>query len=155
MKKIITSFLGIASISLSSCDTLKDLTTASNNKPVINSFDHSPKELNNKDEKIIFTVVASDRDKKDTLEYKWSSTKGTLSTNTGETVNWSPLKSNGECDFQNSEGIAVISVLVSDGNGGTTTGQTNIRVKLITNDDQRLDEMIESMRKVFKMMERT
>ncbi|MFN8578122.1 MAG: hypothetical protein U0354_14890 [Candidatus Sericytochromatia bacterium] len=129
MKKILTSFIGIASIGLNACDTLKDLTTASNNKPVINSFDHNPKEINNKDEKIIFTVVASDRDKKDTLEYKWSSTKGTLSTNTGETVNWSPLKSNGDCDFQSSEGIAVISVLVSDGNGGTANAQTSIRIK--------------------------
>ncbi len=129
MKKIFTSFLAISALTLSACDTLKDLTTASNNKPVINSFDSSPKELNNKDEKITFTVVASDRDKKDILEYKWSATKGTLSSNTGEIISWSPLKSNGSCDFENSEGIAVVSVLVSDGNGGTATGQTNVRIE--------------------------
>jgi hypothetical protein len=128
MKKIFLPLI-LSTGLLSSCDTLKDLITPSNNKPTINSLDHNPKEINNKDEKIIFTIVASDRDKKDTLEYKWSSTKGTLSTNTGETVNWSPLKSNGECDFQNSEGIAVISVLVSDGNGGTANAQTSIRIK--------------------------
>lgn len=129
MKKIFTSFVAISALVLPACDTLKDLTTASNNKPVINSFDHSPKELNNKDEKITFTVVASDRDKKDILEYKWSTTKGTLSSNTGEIVSWSPLKANGNCDFETNDGIATVSVLVSDGSGGTATGQTNIRVE--------------------------
>lgn len=45
MKFFLTGLIAILAITLSACDTLTNLTTASNNKPVTNSFDYSPAKI--------------------------------------------------------------------------------------------------------------
>lgn len=90
--------------------------------PIISAFTYSPTSGVGKDDAITFTVAANDVSGQP-LQYNWSATQGTLSTNTGQAVSWRPTKPDGS--FQ--PGLAVVSLIVSNGMH-TTTGSVNIMI---------------------------
>lgn len=99
------------------------LPTANNSRqPIIHSFDYSPKTGVSKNDAIVFTLVATDPSGQP-LSYNWTSTKGTLSSNTGQTVSWSPTKADGSFE----PGLSQITVVVSNG-AHVTTATANIRI---------------------------
>ncbi|MFN4150759.1 MAG: hypothetical protein ACK4IX_07425 [Candidatus Sericytochromatia bacterium] len=122
-RKIFTlsSILLVSSLSFA-CEAIKDTMGIADRTPVIASFDFNPKSGITKDDVIIFTVVANDPEGKP-LQYNWTSTKGTLSSNSGTTVNWRPAKQDNS--FQS--GLSNISVVISDGRM-TNTANVNIFV---------------------------
>lgn len=79
--------------------------------PRIQSFDYSPKSTARKDDVITFTVNASNRTN-DALQYNWKCSKGTLLSNSGNTVSWKPTRGDGSLET----GVATITVTVSDDN---------------------------------------
>jgi len=95
-----------------------------NRKPVINNLDVNPNSITGPDDSMTFTINTYDPDG-DSLNYEWSATKGMLSANKGLTVSWSPKKSNGDIDT----GLATITVIVDDNNGGTVSGSINIKIE--------------------------
>lgn len=97
--------------------------TAANNgsDPVIQAFDYNPKSGNLNDT-YTFTLLAADPHGLP-LQYKWSATKGTLSSDTGAAVSWRPIKQDGSPDA----GLATITVIVSDG-PNFRTGSLNIQI---------------------------
>jgi hypothetical protein len=90
--------------------------------PIIQAFDYSPKTGVGKDDAITFTVVATDPGGQP-LQYNWTSTRGTLTTNSGQAVSWRPTKMDGSYD----PGLAVVSLIVTNG-AYTTTGSVNIMI---------------------------
>jgi hypothetical protein len=96
--------------------TEKKGTTALN--PVINSFSANITDVK-PGQPITFTVVANDPGNQP-LQYNWSSTGGTLSTNTGQIISWDPPER---------AGIYTVQVIVSNARGGATTGSLNLTVK--------------------------
>lgn len=96
--------------------------TTKNEAPIIAAFDYSPKSSISKDDFITFTVVASDPDGKP-LQYVWTSTKGTLTSNTGSTVSWRPMKADGTLEA----GLSNVTLIVSDGLM-TATASANIMI---------------------------
>ncbi len=95
-----------------------------NNKPVIHSISANPTNTAvSPDDKITFTVVATDADN-DTLRYTWSATKGTLSATGGEVTSWSPLRGDGQLEV----GTATISVIIHDGKE-ISTNSVNIQIQ--------------------------
>ena len=58
---------------------------AQGTNPILHAFTASPMATANKDDKITFTVVANSPANLP-LQYNWSATKGTLSSNTGQVV---------------------------------------------------------------------
>lgn len=96
--------------------------TLRNEPPIIAAFDYSPKSSVNKDDFITFTVVASDPEGKP-LQYIWTSTKGTLTSNSGSTVAWRPMKADGSLET----GLSNVTLIVSDGLM-TTTATSNIMI---------------------------
>jgi hypothetical protein len=90
--------------------------------PIIQAFDYSPKSGVSKDDAITFTVVANDPAGAP-LQYNWTSTRGTLTANSGQTVSWRPTKMDGSYD----PGLAVVTLIVSNGQY-TTTGSVNIQI---------------------------
>lgn len=95
----------------------------SNQKPVINQFSANPTIATSKDDKITFTVVATDSDG-DPLSYTWTATKGLLSSTTGQVTSWSPKRTDGELE----NGVATISVIVNDGRQ-IETASVNIQIE--------------------------
>jgi uncharacterized delta-60 repeat protein len=94
-----------------------------NHPPVISSIDVSPGTNVNTGASINLTCNASDSDG-DTLTYTWTKTGGTLSTTTGQTVNWTA---------PSTEGTYRITVTVSDGKGGEVSASKDITVTATTN----------------------
>jgi hypothetical protein len=90
--------------------------------PIIQAFDFSPKTGIDKDGTITFTVVANDPGGAP-LQYNWTSTKGTMSSNSGQAVSWRPTKADGSFD----PGLATVTLIVSNGMY-TTTGSVNIMI---------------------------
>lgn len=110
-KKVAVSIgILLASVSIASCEGVKDTLGIANRIPVIASFDYSPKSGVTKNDVITFTVVANDPEGRP-LQYNWTATKGILSANSGNTVSWRPLKLDGSYE----SGLSNVSVLVSDG----------------------------------------
>jgi photosystem II stability/assembly factor-like uncharacterized protein len=95
---------------------------ADSRAPIINAFDYSPKSGVSKSDFITFTLVAKDPGGQD-LQLNWTSTKGRLTTNTGSSVGWQPMKADGSLDT----GVATITVIASNGKL-TTTGSVNIQI---------------------------
>ena len=93
-----------------------------NRAPIINVFDYSPKSGVGKDDAITFTVVANDPEGLP-LQYNWTSTKGTLTATSGQSVSWRATKLDGSFD----PGLATVTVIVSDG-VQTTTGTVNLMI---------------------------
>ncbi len=79
--------------------------------PRIQSFDYYPKSTVRKDDIITFTVSASNKEN-DSLQYNWKCSKGTLLSNSGNTVSWKPERADGSLET----GTATITVTVSDDN---------------------------------------
>lgn len=78
--------------------------------PRINSFDFYPKNTTKKEDIITFTVSAVKKGS-EALQYTWKASKGTLLTNSGNTVSWKPERADGSMET----GVATITVTVSDG----------------------------------------
>ncbi|MBC7475678.1 MAG: hypothetical protein H7263_15440 [Candidatus Sericytochromatia bacterium] len=123
IKKLSASvLLLVSSISLFSCDAVRETFGVANRAPVIASFDYNPKSGITKNDIITFSVVATDPEGK-ALQYNWASTRGLLTGNTGSTVSWRPTKNDNSLDL----GLSNISVIVSDG-VMTSTASVNILV---------------------------
>lgn len=97
-------------------------TTSRNETPIIAAFDYSPKSSISKDDFITFTVVANDPEGK-ALQYIWTCTKGTLTSNSGSTMAWRPMKADGTLEA----GLSNVTLVVSDG-AMTTTATANIMI---------------------------
>lgn len=110
----------LSSLTLASCDGIKDTFGVANRTPVIASFDYSPKSGVTKNDVITFTVVANDPEGKP-LQFNWTATKGILSANSGNTVSWRPIKLDGSFET----GLSNVSVLVSD---GVMTNSANVNI---------------------------
>lgn len=79
--------------------------------PRIRSFDYYPKTTVRKDDIITFTVDAY-KSNSEPLQFTWKCSKGTLLSNSGNTVSWKPEKADGSLET----GVATITVTVSDDN---------------------------------------
>lgn len=79
--------------------------------PRISNFEYYPKTTAKKDDVITFTVTASNKNN-DPLQYNWKCSKGTLLSNSGNTVSWKPEKADGSLET----GVATITVTVTDDN---------------------------------------
>jgi hypothetical protein len=85
--------------------------------PLIDSFTQNIPQVK-QGQPVTFTVVAHDPNKRP-LQFNWSSTGGTLSTNTGRVVSWDPPEG---------AGIYTVTVVISNGNGGVAAGSLNLTV---------------------------
>lgn len=94
------------------------------NNPVLQALTANPTATADKDAKITFTVVATSPTGAP-LQYNWSATKGTLSSNTGQLITWSPTKSDGSLD---TPGDAQISVIITNASGGSVVGTANVKI---------------------------
>jgi hypothetical protein len=97
-------------------------TPAAERAPIIDAFDYSPKAAIGKSDLLTFTLVAKDPGGKP-LQLNWTSTKGQLTSNSGATVAWKPVKADGSLDA----GTATIMVVASNGTQ-TTTGSVTIQI---------------------------
>lgn len=79
--------------------------------PTIQSFDYEPKqEVYRKGSMITLRIAGLDPEGR-TVLYNWTTTKGSLSAATGETVNWFATKADGTFET----GTAIVTVTLSDG----------------------------------------
>jgi hypothetical protein len=90
-----------------------------NQLPTITSFTSNPTNTTTPGQAITFALDVVDLDG-DVLKYTWTATGGTLSTNTGRSVIWTPPAS---------AGVYVVQVSISDQKGGTAEGSQNVTVK--------------------------
>lgn len=90
---------------------------------ILNSFDANPTNVAGKSDKITFTVNAFNANKAP-MEYSWSTTKGTLSGTRGQTVYWTPQKTDGSLET----GLSTVQVLILDQNGATKQAAVNILI---------------------------
>ncbi|PIQ28589.1 hypothetical protein COW36_12545 [bacterium (Candidatus Blackallbacteria) CG17_big_fil_post_rev_8_21_14_2_50_48_46] len=81
-----------------------------NTLPIIQNLTANPTAKVAAGDRISFTVEATDAEK-DVLKYYWSSDQGTLSSYEGYSVYWQPVSGG-------NQGIATVSLTVSDGKGG-------------------------------------
>jgi hypothetical protein len=109
-------------IDASTAPTTPPGATGANRAPIIAAFDYNPKTGVSAGDAITFTVVANDLEG-DPLQYNWSSTKGTLAGNSGQTISWRPTKADGTFE----PGLTSVSVIISDGRQ-TSTGSVNIQI---------------------------
>lgn len=93
-----------------------------NKFPIIAAFDYSPKSAVGKEDYITFTVVANDPEG-EALQYTWTSTKGLLTSNSGSSVAWRPLKADGSFE----PGLSNVTLIVSDG-AKTSSATANIMI---------------------------
>lgn len=93
--------------------------TDQNRLPTITSFTANPTNTTTPGQAITFATDVVDPDG-DILKYSWTATGGTLSTNTGRSVIWTPPAS---------AGTYIVQVSISDQKGGTAEGSQNILVK--------------------------
>lgn len=131
MKTTTTATLAFALLAVATSGCLIDASTTSptqpttpgaNRAPIISSFDYSPKTGVTKSDAISFTVVANDLEG-DPLQYNWTSTKGTLSGNSGQTISWRPTRADGTIE----PGLTTVNVVISDGRQ-TSVGSVNIQI---------------------------
>lgn len=87
--------------------------------PIIQSFTANPTTQVPQGQPITFTVVAYDANR-DVLQYNWSSTGGTLSTNTGHAVIWQP---------PTKPGVYTVMVTIANSRGGFVMGSLNLTVQ--------------------------
>jgi len=122
--KVLSSLSLIFLPLLTACDITRDFLAGSkpNRPPVIASFDYSPKSKIGEKDIVTFSVVANDPEGQP-LQYNWSSTRGTLSGNSGSTITWKPLSNDGKFETGNT----TVSVIVSDAQM-TTTASVNILI---------------------------
>ncbi|MNX87847.1 hypothetical protein D3C86_1197890 [compost metagenome] len=90
-----------------------------NRPPTITAYTANPTNTTSPGQAITFSIDAVDPDN-DILKYTWTATGGTLSTNTGRVVNWTPPVS---------AGTFIVQVALSDQKGGTAEGSQNLVVK--------------------------
>ncbi len=90
---------------------------------ILNSFDANPTNVAAKGDKITFTVNAFNSNKT-AMEYSWTTTKGTLSGTRGQTVFWTPQKTDGSLET----GLSTVQVLITDGDGATKQAAVNILI---------------------------
>ncbi len=118
----------IALPALAGCDIKTQITNATgiggsaagtNRQPTIMSFTANPTNTTSPGQAITFSIDAVDPDN-DILKYTWTATGGTLSTNTGRVVNWTP---------PSTAGTYIVQVSISDQKGGTAEGSQNLVVK--------------------------
>lgn len=100
---------------------LADEATVGNSPPIIQAMTSSALKLN-KNGTATLKVEAYDGEG-DSLTYRWSATRGSLSQSEGQEVTWNPLK-NGTPE----KGIGIVMVEVSDGKY-TTPGALNILIQ--------------------------
>ncbi|HEY9722060.1 MAG TPA: carboxypeptidase regulatory-like domain-containing protein [Oscillatoriaceae cyanobacterium] len=86
--------------------------------PVIQSFTANPTNQVQQGQAITFTVVAYDPNH-EVLQYNWSATGGTISSNTGAVVSWTPPAK---------AGVYTISVTLQNKDGGFVMGSQNVTV---------------------------
>jgi PKD repeat protein len=86
--------------------------------PIIQSFTATPTNVT-QGQAITFQVLAHDPDGQP-LQFNWSATDGTLSTNTGQVVSWTPPAQ---------PGTYTVMATVSNGQGGFATGAHNLIVQ--------------------------
>jgi hypothetical protein len=86
--------------------------------PIIQSFTATPTNVT-QGQAITFQALAHDPDGQP-LQFNWSTTDGTLSTNTGQVVSWIPPAK---------PGTYTVMVTVSNGRGGFATGAHNLIVQ--------------------------
>ncbi|MBC7475677.1 MAG: hypothetical protein H7263_15435 [Candidatus Sericytochromatia bacterium] len=108
-----------------------EIKTSKKSPPRIRSLDYSPKTTARKDDVITFSVDASDQ-KSNALQYNWKSSKGTLLSNSGNTVSWKPLRGDSSLE----SGLATITVTVSNGDM-TVDASANV---FIGNDGRVVDQ---------------
>ena len=87
-----------------------EITAARKSPPRIRSLDYYPKTTARKDDVITFSVDASDQ-KSNALQYNWKCSKGTLLSNSGNSVSWKPIRGDSTLET----GVATITVTVSNG----------------------------------------
>jgi hypothetical protein len=90
---------------------------------ILNSFDANPTNVATKADKITFTVNAFSTNKA-AMEYSWSTTKGTLSGTRGQTVFWTPQKTDGTLE----SGTATVQVLITDTDGAVKKADVNLQI---------------------------
>lgn len=91
--------------------------------PIIQTLAPNPTAVAHKSDVMTFTVGAYAANGAP-LSYTWTSTKGYLSSTTGQAISWTPQKTDGTLE----SGLATIQVIVSDGKGGTAQGAVNIMI---------------------------
>lgn len=96
-----------------------------NRPPVIEALTANPTQTVKAGDVISFTLKAFDPDK-DALDYTWGTVRGFLSTNKGTLVTWKPMKPDGTPE---EPGLAIVSVSVSDNEGGTVKADINIEIQ--------------------------
>lgn len=87
--------------------------------PIIQSYTANPSNQVPAGQPITFQVLAYDPER-DVLQYNWSATGGTLSTNSGHVVSWFP---------PDKPGIYTIMVTVANSRGGFVSGSLNLIVQ--------------------------
>lgn len=87
--------------------------------PIIQSFTANPANNVPKGQPITFQVVAYDPNH-EVLQFNWSATGGTLSTNSGQVVMWTP---------PDKPGVYTVMVTIANGNGGFVMGSQNLTVQ--------------------------
>jgi PKD domain len=87
--------------------------------PIIQAYTANPTNTTSAGMPITFQVVAHDGED-DVLQYNWSATGGTLSTNTGQVVSWIP---------PDRSGVYTVTVTVANGRGGFVMGSQNLTVQ--------------------------
>jgi hypothetical protein len=97
--------------------------TTTNRKPVVQFLNATPSTTSRKEDIVSFSATAFDADQ-DSLKYTWHATKGMILNPNGPNAQWQPLKTDGTLE----EGIAIISVVISDGKGGIDSSSTNMRI---------------------------
>ncbi|MFN8671735.1 MAG: hypothetical protein U0457_06565 [Candidatus Sericytochromatia bacterium] len=117
--------------------------------PAIKTFDFYPKNTTKKDDVITFSIKAESKSN-EVLQYNWKSSKGTLLTNSGNTVSWKPINQNGNLE----SGLSTITVTVSDGtytsdasanvmvNSDGSISSQNDSIKIAENNDNTSDKGI-------------
>lgn len=90
-----------------------------NQAPTITSYTANPTNTTSAGQAITFTLDVVDPEG-DILKYSWTATGGTLNTNTGRSVLWTP---------PSEAGTHVVHVSISDQKGGSAEGSQNVIVK--------------------------
>lgn len=87
--------------------------------PIIQSYTANPSNQVPQGQPITFQVVAYDPER-DVLQFNWSATGGTLSTNSGQVVSWIPPAK---------AGVYTVMVTVANSRGGFVMGSLNLIVQ--------------------------
>lgn len=87
--------------------------------PIIQAYTANPTNTSTAGQPITFQVVAHDPEN-EVLQFNWSATGGTLSTNTGQVVSWMPPEK---------PGVYTVMVTVANGRGGFVMGSQNLTVQ--------------------------